>query len=62
MANNETYDLLLSMGIDGALAREAAKRYDDRVEAAVEWCFGSGIDVCALFLCWASEGVFRLMV
>jgi hypothetical protein len=47
--SQSTYQTLIDIGIDADKAREAAKRYDDRVEAAVDWCFGPGAEVGRCF-------------
>jgi hypothetical protein len=41
----KTYHSLLDFGIEPALAKEASKRYVSNVEAAVDWCFGTGSNV-----------------
>ena len=45
-AARATCQTLIGFGIDPVKAEEASKRYDDNVAAAVDWCFGPGMDVC----------------
>lgn len=45
MSAEQTYTTLVEMGLDQAVAREAAKRYDANVERAAEWCLGDGMTV-----------------
>lgn len=44
LVNQGIFDQLIEFGIEPVLAREAAKRYHT-VEAAADWCFGSGANV-----------------
>jgi uncharacterized UBP type Zn finger protein len=47
MTVDTTFSQLVDMGIDPTIAREAAIRYQDNADAAVDWCFGSGSQVRA---------------
>lgn len=42
--DSATYSALLDMGIEPPVARKAATMYT-KVDAAVEWCFGPGLEV-----------------
>jgi hypothetical protein len=44
LVNQGIFDQLIEFGIEPVLAKEAAKRYHT-VEAAADWCFGSGANV-----------------
>lgn len=53
--NTDVYDQLMQMGIEGPIAQEAARRFQD-VERAVNWSFDHGQSVRCLCNCSDLEG------